>query len=216
MLTLGLDTTTAWCSLGLRRADEPLAEIGCRRHSREDDPLLPALERLLDLAQVEREALELVAVALGPGSFTSLRVGLALGKGLTLGLGIPLVGVASLPLYAARAAGWPGAVGALIGDRPGRVFLSWFQDGAERVPPRAISCEALTAELADKSQPVLLIGPAERLTVPAGAVRAAEALNRPSGLEVARAGWRKFKELGADDPATLEPLYAAAAAIHRG
>jgi len=84
MLTLGVDTATAWCSLGLRRDHTPLGEVACARRARRDDPLLPALERLLELAGIEKRELDLIAVALGPGSFTGLRVGLAMMALVTL------------------------------------------------------------------------------------------------------------------------------------
>lgn len=62
--------------------------------------LLPHIEMLLQAAQVEKQQLRVVAVSLGPGSFTGLRIGLATAKALAYALGIPLIGVPTLEALA--------------------------------------------------------------------------------------------------------------------
>ncbi len=219
MLALGVDTTTAWCSLGLRRGQTPLGEVACARRSRQDDPLLPALDRLLEAAGTHKRELELIAVALGPGSFTGLRVGLSLAKGLSLGLGRPVVGVPSLPLLAARF-DVPGTVCALVSDRDDRAYAAWFVDGEARGAPHVYGPEALARALQDEPDPVWLIGAMaaavqRALGASRDVYRVSEAAGRPSGLAVARAGWQRYEQHGADDLASLEPLYGSPPAITR-
>lgn len=217
MLTLGVDTTTMWGSLGLWQ-EGPLGETGCRRLARGDDPLLPSLEFLLTSIQAGKSALELIAVSLGPGSFTSLRVGVSLAKGLALGLNLPLVGVPSLPVYAQQARGWPGTVCALTSDRKDRAYVACYEDGQAQGDSVVMELDDLQTCLKTARPPVLMVGPGaarlyESLTETASIWLASTSVCQPSGLAVATMGLEKFKRQGADDLATLEPLYGAAPAI---
>ncbi len=65
--------------------------------------MLPAVERLLAAQDLERERISALGAALGPGSFTGLRVGLTTAKGIALGMGLPLYGVSSLEAMARAA-----------------------------------------------------------------------------------------------------------------
>jgi tRNA threonylcarbamoyladenosine biosynthesis protein TsaB len=109
--------------------------------------------------------LDRVAVTVGPGSFTGLRVGIAFAKGLSAALERPCIGVGTLAALAAEARG---LVGAVIDARRERVYLQAFQDGEALAPPEMLP----TAEAADRlaSQaaggPVRLVGPGAALLVP--------------------------------------------------
>jgi len=96
--------------------------------------LLPAIETVLAKAGVERRDLELVAVTIGPGSFTGVRVGLAAARGLAVGLGVPLAGISTTSVLLGQAAPRSRLVVAAIDSRLG----DWFcaiggipSDGAE-------------------------------------------------------------------------------------
>ena len=209
MLVLGLDTVGQWSSIGLFQ-QSPLGEIGCRRLPRQDDPLLPALNHLLDVTRVEKRHIELIAVALGPGSFTGLRVGLSLAKGLALGLKRPLVGVPSLPLYARRYTGWQGSVCALVSDRPDRAFVALKESGKILGPTYLLSAQELRQMLEAVAPPVLAVGPASAaLRAQMQEIEGVQLapLDLASGLLVAQAGLEVYQEKGADDLASVEPLY---------
>ena len=95
-MVLVIDTSSPYAALALVRDGEALAEEvvpGGREHD------LPGRV----LALVEPRRLTAVAVAVGPGSFTGLRVGVSYGVGLAMGLGVPLLGFGSLDLQRARA-----------------------------------------------------------------------------------------------------------------
>jgi tRNA threonylcarbamoyl adenosine modification protein YeaZ len=118
-VVLVIDTSSSRSALALLRDGEPLAEDvaeGGRGHD------LP--DRVLAL--VEPRRLSAVAVALGPGSFTGLRVGVSYGVGLAMGLGVPLLGLGSLDLQAARA---PVPATALVEAGRGRLY--WRGPGGE-------------------------------------------------------------------------------------
>lgn len=209
MLVLGLDTVGQWSSIGLFQ-QSPLGEIGCRRLPRQDDPSLSALGHLLDVTRVEKSHIELIAVALGPGSFTGLRVGLSLAKGLALGLKRPLVGVPSLPLYAGPYRNWPGTVCALVSDRPDRAFVALQEPGKPLGPTRLLGAVELEQMLCVAAPPVLVVGlasPALRARMQGNDGVQFAPLELACGLRVAQAGLEIFHEKGADDLASAEPLY---------
>jgi tRNA threonylcarbamoyl adenosine modification protein YeaZ len=96
-VVLVIDTSSPYAALALVRDSEAVAEdvaLGGREHD------LPGRV----LAMVEPRRLTAVAVAVGPGSFTGLRVGVSYGVGLAMGLAVPLLGLDSLDLQRARAA----------------------------------------------------------------------------------------------------------------
>ena len=180
--------------------------------------MLPSLRCLLNTLNVKKSDLALIAVALGPGSFTGLRVGLSVAKGLALGLNLPIVGVPSLPIVAGRARGWPGTVCALLSDHPKRAYVAWRNRDGALSGPQESELDELKVQLEQAASPVLLIGPGTqkvfRALEAAPTLYAAEdALCRPSGLDVARYGIALFNQRGGDDLATLAPLYCAAPAI---
>ncbi|MGQ9753856.1 MAG: tRNA (adenosine(37)-N6)-threonylcarbamoyltransferase complex dimerization subunit type 1 TsaB [Thermaceae bacterium] len=101
MWVLGMDTATPYLVLGLwngQRGVEKILKVE-RRH---EEVLFPTLRALLEEAEVEFKAIGLISVGLGPGSYTGLRMAIAAGEGLALGLGARVVGVSSL-----LAAAWP-------------------------------------------------------------------------------------------------------------
>ena len=133
-----------------------------------------------------------VAVTVGPGSFTGLRVGLAFAKGLALALELPCVGVGTLAALAASVPG-SGGRGAVIDNGRGQVWLQRFEGETALGPPETVATEAL----ADAG---LLVGPtATRLAAPG---QAAIDLAWPTPLAVARRA--------ATHPEPARPLYLRA------
>lgn len=101
---LAIDTCEKTCAAAIVSGGETLAqrmeEIG-RGHA---ERLLPMIDELLAEAGVGFDALTRIAVCTGPGTFTGLRIGLSVARGLALSLGIPCVGIMSLPVLAAQGA----------------------------------------------------------------------------------------------------------------
>lgn len=100
MALLALDTSTDWASVALYDGLAVLAEETWRAQRRHGDELFPAIERLLASARVSLAAVDRVAVATGPGSFTGLRVAIAAAQGIARGAGASLVGVSTLDVLA--------------------------------------------------------------------------------------------------------------------
>ncbi|MGE3650902.1 MAG: tRNA (adenosine(37)-N6)-threonylcarbamoyltransferase complex dimerization subunit type 1 TsaB [Reyranellaceae bacterium] len=115
--------------------------------------LLPAIESVLADAAVDRRALTLIAVTIGPGSFTGVRVGLAAARGLAVGLAVPLAGIATTAVLLAQAASRGRLVIAAIDGRLG----DWFCAIAEAdAAPFVTPARDLAARIAGR--PCLIVG----------------------------------------------------------
>jgi tRNA threonylcarbamoyladenosine biosynthesis protein TsaB len=170
VIVLGIDTATSSTAVALRLAD------GSTLQAR-DDPdrtqpprrpghttrLLPMVDELLTRANIGWRALERIAVGLGPGTFTGLRVGVATARGLAQSLGIELVGCSSLRALAEGGrtgieATDPASLGgtsmlAVLDARRGEVFAAAYlladrESAEELVAPRALAPEDLGSILA--------------------------------------------------------------------
>ena len=118
MLVLGLDTCLSSCSVAVLDGERVLAsarEVMARGHQ---ERLAPMARDVMAEAGVTFERLDRIAVTVGPGSFTGLRVGIAFAKGLAFALDKPAVGLGTLEALAAQA---PGLVFPAIEARRGRV-----------------------------------------------------------------------------------------------
>jgi len=161
MTILGFDTSTAASSACVLRADGELFDVtpGPARlaerpaHASE---LLPAINDVMERADVTFAELDAIAVGLGPGTFTGLRIGVATARALAKANGLPLRGVSSL---AALAAGMPaGARLPLIDAKRGEVYAALYENDAERWPPSALGIEALLERLNDAAPTPLAAG----------------------------------------------------------
>jgi len=100
MTILCIDTATERGTVVVVRDDGSSASVGWHSASRHGENMFGYIESALTKAGASREELSLIGVAVGPGRFTSLRVGLSTAKGLAFGLDLPIVGVSSLRVLA--------------------------------------------------------------------------------------------------------------------
>ncbi len=117
MKVLALDACTVTASAAVLDGDAVLAECACGVRATHAEQLLPLVRDALTRAGVRLDDLSRLAVGIGPGSFTGVRIGLATAKGLAVATGLPLYGVTSLDALAASA--W-GVTDALFDRRPRR------------------------------------------------------------------------------------------------
>src|SRR5256886_10765913 len=97
---LALDTSTDWASVALFDGRDVLAEETWHAQRRQGDELFPAIERVLLSTRTALSSVDRVAVAVGPGSFTGLRVAIAAGQGIARGNGAALVAISTLDVLA--------------------------------------------------------------------------------------------------------------------
>ena len=163
MLTLSIETSGTVGGVAFIRDGRLVAEVtlaGNETHSRR---LMLTTRWLMQRLGVGWSDLDLLAVSLGPGSFTGLRIGIATAKGLAFALGLPLFGVSTLDALASHV--FPGKgdlVCPLLDARKSQVYMACYQYGGpgeiERISPyRVIFPEELNAFLPD-SHRVLLLG----------------------------------------------------------
>lgn len=160
MICLGIETSSRRGSVALVNDGILLARAEHEQPNAHAEHLRPLLEGVLTQAGLDKHAIERVAVGIGPGSFTGLRVGIAFAQGIALGLGIPCVGVGSL---AAMAAGLPTAEAGtrvtLLDARRDEVFVAAYAaDGSEVWAPVAIARSEVAKHLAATAQPHLVLG----------------------------------------------------------
>jgi tRNA threonylcarbamoyladenosine biosynthesis protein TsaB len=146
MIVLALDTAGVDCAAAVYDSsrDRVLAEITETIGKGHAEHLIALIDRVLEKAGIDLKTVERIAVTIGPGSFTGIRVGVAAGRGFALALGIPAVGVTTLAVIAAahrhQAAGRPVLVA--MDAKRGEVYLQMFgADGVSGSQPEAMLIE---------------------------------------------------------------------------
>jgi tRNA threonylcarbamoyladenosine biosynthesis protein TsaB len=191
---IGIDAASADLSIALLEPDgELIAADGWPSAQRQSAELLPRLVELVRRADRELPSTALVAVGTGPGSFTGLRVAMALAKGLAVGLGRPVVGIGSLPAWL-DAEGPARAAIARAGAHDAYVLAR------DADAPIVLDEEAVRARLADTP----VVAPGE-LAAAFGLRRAVAP--RAAAAIAERARRRLADEPAGDDVRSLEPIY---------
>jgi len=215
-MILALDTSTGSASLALHDGECLLAEATWQAGTAATVQLLPMLQQCFRLLQRGPVDLTGIAVALGPGSFNGLRVGLSVGKGLAYTLRLPIVGLPTpdvlaypfssqvLPVCAILKAGRGRVISALFQTRYGRwqrigEFRNTTLEEIFQETGRAtVFCGEIDAEMADQIRQRL----GQRALVSSAALSA-----RRAGY-LAEIAWKQPQEDPAgDDLAALQPLY---------
>lgn len=218
MLILAIETATRVSSVALADGDRIIAALTIENGLEHSATLVPNIGKLLSIAGKSREDLTAVAVSIGPGSFTGLRIGLATAKGMAYGLNIPLVSVPTLKALAARFYDLPGVtVFSLADAQKKNAYCGIYRDGVEIRPVQVISLEdavkmAGNAAVEGKGPVVILGDIAEKklsqgIKLPAGVVVAGRAQVMPRADEVALLGARMLEAGDISDPMTAEPWY---------
>jgi len=179
---LAIDTSTDACSAALLAGEDIGAHISrvmARGHA---EALLPMVMTVLDRAGLGFDDLTAVAVTMGPGAFTGLRIGLAAARGIGLAAGIPVIGVSTLETVAAAvpAEERSGAtVAAAVESKRADIYLQCFDTALTPLgPPAAVLPEALEATL--PAGPIVVAGNA--------AERTAQALGSPTRIRPSASG----------------------------
>lgn len=214
-MILAIDTATRWAGLALHDGTAVIAEYGWRCLNNHTIELTPAIAEMGQRVGITPADWKGIAVAVGPGSYTGLRVGLALAKGLALANQVPLIGVPTLDIVAASVHQYPDQL--LVAAAAGRsrvctAVYEWQARGGwqARRPPVIDSWENILAGL---SKPTLFVG-----EIAPEAARLIKAANKEFRVDtpahstrrtgfLAELGWQRLRKGQVDDTATLAPIY---------
>ncbi|GAC1314801.1 MAG: tRNA (adenosine(37)-N6)-threonylcarbamoyltransferase complex dimerization subunit type 1 TsaB [Acidimicrobiales bacterium] len=193
MIVLGIETATPQVGCALGGHEGVIASFHTARGRRHAEILTPAIEFTCAQAQIGLSEVGVVAVDIGPGLFTGLRVGVATAKAMAQALRVPVIGMSSLDLLAFPVRATRRLIVAVIDARRGEVFFAFYRHvpgGVQRISDPAVAKAGdVAAELEARDEEALLVGD--------GAVRYADV----------------FAGLSHVEPASLGTAYPSAAAL---
>jgi tRNA threonylcarbamoyladenosine biosynthesis protein TsaB len=162
VLILGITTSTMQVGCAIGGHEGVLAQVHSSRGKRHAESLTPAVDFLRRQARIDLDEIGCVAVDVGPGLFTGLRVGVAAAKAMAQALRIPMVGVASLDLLAFPVRWTPRLIVAAIDARRSELFTASYRQvpgGIQRLGERRVSTpDDLAGDLEATGEDVLLVG----------------------------------------------------------
>ena len=215
-MLLAVDTSTRQVGVALYDGSTVLSEMSWLSQNHHTVDLAPMVAQSFERVGAQPQDLRAIGVAIGPGSFTGLRIGLALAKGLALVHHLALIGVPTLEIVVAQQPLTDEPLVALIQAGRRRLAYAWFaaQDGAwQQQGDYANQTPAeFLAELPSSTQVIGEISPELRQALrEQGAHPASPAacVRRPGAL--AELAWQRWQQKRVAVPATLSPIY-----LHHG
>ena len=156
---LAIDTSASSLSIAITDESGVIGEFSLDTGRTHSEALLPMLDALLSISRTKLTDMSAVALTIGPGSFTGLRIGCATVKGWALALGLPVITISSTEAMAAAAAGGGDIYSCPLFDaRRNEVYTALFKDGQRLWEDDAAEPELLAYRLRQLQQPVLLSG----------------------------------------------------------
>lgn len=218
MYVLGIDTATMVCSIGLVDQERMVAEMTLHTRKTHSERLLPMIQQLLADAELTPQALQGIAVSIGPGSFTGLRIGITTAKSMAFALKVPVIGIPTLDALAAQFPYSRHLICPIIDAQKGNVYTALYRvdEGyPQRINEyRVISLDDLVEQLYASGQPVIITGEISEFPTQMQKVadqpqlHLAPALHcMPRGSVIAALGLRELLAGAGEDPATLTPFY---------
>ncbi|MEW6178744.1 MAG: tRNA (adenosine(37)-N6)-threonylcarbamoyltransferase complex dimerization subunit type 1 TsaB [Chloroflexota bacterium] len=217
-MLLALDTSTQNAGIAIYDGAQVLGEIIWRTQNHHTVEVAPALQDLMNRCGVRTADLKAVGVALGPGSFTSLRIGLAIAKGVALAARIPLIGIPTFEILTAAQPVQDMPLVAVLQAGRGRLAVGRYQPKGNHWESQGEMQVMSAEELAQSIEsPTLVCGEltaAERVTLARRRrlvilASPAASLRRPSYL--AELAWKRWRSNKVDDPIALAPIYLSTA-----
>lgn len=185
MLILGIESATSQVGCAIGGHEGVLASAHSSRGRRHAEMLAPQIDFVRRQARVELTEISVVAVDVGPGLYTGLRVGIAAAMATAYGLGVPMIGVSSLDLLAFPVRHSTRLIVATIDARRGEVFHAYYRHvpgGVQRLNEPAVSSpEDVASDLQARGEDAILVGD--------GALRYADVFADMRGVEPASHGF---------------------------
>ena len=215
MYILGIDTSAVTATAAVCRAENGVitdhALFSLKNGLTHSENLLPAIDNVLRALGVSARELGLVAVSVGPGSFTGVRIGVATAKGMAFAHDIPCAGVSTLEMLSMNCRGFAGTVCPVMDARRNQFYNALFKDGKRLCADRCVSFEEICAETGEKEE-IMLCGDGARLFKSLCGDRPNIKLpplcaEDQNGLSVCEAGYKKYLGGECVTHSGLRPVY---------
>ncbi|MCG0276350.1 MAG: tRNA (adenosine(37)-N6)-threonylcarbamoyltransferase complex dimerization subunit type 1 TsaB [Thermosediminibacteraceae bacterium] len=220
MKILGIDTSSAVATAALLSEEKLLAEYILNHRHTHLEKLISMIDRLLTDSDTKLEDLDAIAVAIGPGSFTGIRIGMACAQGLSHVYGIPLVGINTLDALAYNLMHCSDFICPAIDAQRGEVYTCLFQWEGENLKRywdyEIVKAERLAERLVDLDERTILLGDGAKLVAAvlpeevkaSGKITFANPLFvMPKASSVARAGLTEFQQGKTFNCFNIRPFY---------
>ena len=218
MKILGIDTSTKFCNLGLIEDEDIIIEYAIsgikKKHS---SILLPAIKDLLKTIDLKMEEINGIAVSLGPGSFTGLRIGLCVAKGLCYARSLPLLGIPTLDAMAFLLKEIPYLICPILESKKDEIYDVVFRGGDNLHRVMDCKCEniqSLLVRLSPLKEKIIFLGDGIKKyrdiikeKIGKDALFIDSQFNLPVATSIAFLGLEKLKKGEEDDISTLSPFY---------
>ena len=162
MKILALDSSGLVASVALLENDNLVAEFTVNNKKTHSQTLLPMLDEVVNAAGIELDAVDAIAIAAGPGSFTGLRIGAATVKGLSLALDKPVVPVPTLEGLAYNFWGSDRLICPIMDARRNQVYTGIYQMDGDKLQvleaQMAVEIDELAKKLCTYGKPVIFLG----------------------------------------------------------
>ncbi len=214
-MLLALDTATRQASVALYDERGVRAETSWLSADNHTVELMPRVTEMLAQQGVEPAGLRGLAVAIGPGSFTGLRIGLSVAKGLAVGRGIPLFGIPTLDSLAQALVGQRMPMRAVLEIGRGRYVIADYRVGRDQWhrlgKDRLVSLEQVAGGVKERTlfagEIDATLGQAIVAALGPNAVLVSRAAQLRRAGFLAELGWARLQRGERDDPAALAPIY---------
>ena len=213
MKILSIDSSGLVASVAIMEDETMIAEYTVNNKMTHSQTLLPMIDEIFSLTQTDKESLDAIAIAAGPGSFTGLRIGAATAKGLGLALDIPIIRVPTVDALAYNITGFEGLVCPMMDARRDQVYTALYSFGSGKlithIEGEAVSVDEMIDRINSLGKEVIFLGDGadaykqiieSRVTVPYSLAPAH--LNRQNAASVAVLGsvlYAEGKTVNADD-----------------
>ena len=162
MKLLGLDSSGLVASVAIVEDENLLGEYTVNYKKTHSQTLLPMLDEVARMVELEMSTVDAIAIAGGPGSFTGLRIGSATAKGLGLALNLPIVNIPTVDALAYNLVGHRDLICPLMDARRNQTYTGLYRfDGNEMETLRAqcaVGIEEIIEEIEHRNQPVVFLG----------------------------------------------------------
>lgn len=218
MKILGIDTSTKFCNLGLIEDEDILIECTInglkKKHS---SILVPTIKNLLKTIDLKIEEINGIAVSIGPGSFTGLRIGLCVAKGLCYARSLPLLGIPTLDAMAFPFKEIPYLICPVLESKKDEIYDVVFRGGVSLHKVMDYKCEdiqSLLFRLSPLKEKIIFSGDGIKKyrdiikeKIGKDALFIDSQLNLPVATSIAFLGLNKLKKGEEDNISTLSPFY---------